>query len=398
MLLDDYTKAQSEEPAKSSQQTKISQPFGVVGLVILSAVVGFVGGMLALRINPEIVTVSDSVTESIVIREGEIIADIVDKVAASVVSINVTSEEELFDPFFGGGIQEFEGSGTGIVLTANGLIVTNEHVVPEGTTEVTVILNDGTEYADVGVVGREPFNDIAYLQIKNVEDLVPAVLGDSDEVRVGSQVIAIGNALGEFDATVTSGIISGEGRPIVAGAGRDSELLVNLFQTDASINPGNSGGPLLNLSGEIIGINTAVAGDAENIGFAIPINDVKPGIASIENHGELIRPYLGVRYISLNRTNYIQLNADREVGALIYDDPNGSTDDAIIPDSPADKAGLRNKDIILEVNRVKIDDDNPLPNVVSRYQVGETITLKVLRGGEEIDVDVTLERVPENLS
>ncbi len=387
-MLDEYKKAHkpdSKKPGNNPNQ---------LGLLLISGLIGFLGGLFAVRLSPDLITSSNNITERVVIGEGELIADIVEAVHDSVVSIRVTSLESSFNPFFGNDTFESEGAGTGIILTSDGLIVTNDHVIPENATEVTVILSDGTIYEDVEVVGREAFNDIAYLQIADVHDLTPAKLGDSDSVRVGERAIAIGNALGEFDTTVTSGIISGQGRPIITGSGRDSELLVNLFQTDASINPGNSGGPLLNISGEVIGINTAVAGNAENIGFAIPINDVKPGITSIENNGELIRPYLGVRYVSLTPEIADQVEAESEVGAMIFDE---NADNAIIPDSPADKAGLRFEDIIKQVNDIEINEDNPLPNIVSRYQVGDKITLVVLRDHDEIQVEVTLERVPEGL-
>ena len=395
MSLDDYRQANADAKPKTKPKPKTSGVHpSTVGLVIISGLIGFLGGLLAIRVSPELVTTSDAITERVVIREGEIIADTVEDVTQSVVSINVTSVQQSFNPFFGRSSREAQGAGTGIILTKDGLVVTNDHVIPENVTEVSLVLNDGTTYDEVEVIGREPFNDIAYLQIKDVNDLVPAKLGDSDSVRVGEQVIAIGNALGEFDTTVTSGIISGEGRPIVAGVGSDSELLVNLFQTDASINPGNSGGPLLNLNGEVIAINTAVAGNAENIGFAIPINDVKPGITSIEQNGELVRPYLGVRYITLTEAIAEELEVDSTEGAIIFDEV---AEDAIIGGSPAEKAGLTNRDVIQEVNGTPINDDNPLPNVVSRYQVGETITLKILRDGEQLDVEVTLERIPDSL-
>ncbi len=389
MSIDDYRQAHSPQK-KSTDKNRMNQ----ISLIFFATLFGFFGGLVALRFSPDLVSDSANITEHVVSEEGEIIADIAERVGPSVVSINVTSVETTFSPFYGESSYEAEGAGTGIILTKDGLIVTNNHVIPEDVSEVTVTLNDGTSYEDVQVIGREAFNDIAYLQIEGVDDLQPAALGDSDEVRVGERVVAIGNALGEFDTTVTSGIISGQGRPIVAGTGSDSELLVNLFQTDASINPGNSGGPLLNINGEVIAINTAVAGDAENIGFAIPINDVKPGITSIEDNGELIRPYLGVRYVTLTPEIAEELDVDTDEGALIYD---SNPDDAIVGGSPAEKAGLQNRDVIKKVDGETLTEDRPLPNLVSRHQVGDVLTLTVLRDGSEIDVEITLERVPENL-
>lgn len=390
MALEDYTKAHQPDNPPRTQKLQTH----ILGLMIMSGLVGFGGGLLAIRVSPEIVSSTESITQRVVTENGELIADIVDQVADSVVSINVTSLEESFNPFFGSSSRESQSAGTGIILTSDGLVVTNDHVIPDNVTEVSLVFNDGSVYDSVEVIGREPFNDIAYLQIKDVSGLKPASLGDSDKVRVGQQVVAIGNALGEFDTTVTSGIISGQGRPILAGTGADTELLVNLFQTDASINPGNSGGPLLDMNGDIIAINTAVAGNAENIGFAIPINDVKPGIVSVEKHGELIRPYMGVRYITLNKEVADDLDVETEVGALIYDEQPSQ---ATIAGSPADKAGLENGDVIKEVNGIALSEEKPLPNVVGRFQVGETVTLKVLRGGEELSIDVTLEQAPANL-
>ena len=367
MALEDYTKSNS--PKKIKKSPKHSQTT-LIGSMLLSALIGFGGGLFAIRFSPDIIAPTDQITEKVVVAEGEIIADLVERVGPSVVSINVTSVTETFNPFFGSRSREASGSGTGIILSEDGLLVTNDHVIPENVTEVEVTLKDGTVYDNVSVIGREPFNDIAYLQIDNVSGLQPAVLGDSESVRVGQQVIAIGNALGEFDTTVTSGIISGEGRPIVAGVGSDTELLTNLFQTDASINPGNSGGPLLNINGEVIAINTAVAGNAENIGFAIPINDVKPGITSVETNGELIRPYLGVRYITLTAGIAEELELETTTGALIRENEPG---DAIIGGSPAEKAGLTNGDIITQVNGKDVNEDKPLPNVIGQYQVGAKI-------------------------
>ncbi len=392
MSVDDYKEA--HVPIKPPKKKQSQSNPNLLAVALVSALLGFFGGLFAIRFSPDIVTTSGNITEQVVVREGEIIADIVSRVAPSVVSINVTSIETGFSPFFGETAREASGAGTGIILTEDGLIVTNDHVIPDSVTEVRVVLNDGTTYEDAEVIGREPFNDIAYLQLKDVSGLTPAELGDSDQVRVGEAAIAIGNALGEFDTTVTSGIISGQGRPIIAGTGSDSELLVNLFQTDASINPGNSGGPLLNIEGKVIAINTAVAGNAENIGFAIPINDVTPGITSIQNNGELIRPYLGVRYITLDADVAEELDVETEVGALIYDE---NPDSAIIEGSPAAQAGLQFGDVIKQVDGIEVTEDRPLPNVVSRSQVGDELTLLVLRDGEEIEIQITLERIPDNL-
>lgn len=362
---------------------------------MLCVALGFLGGWLAIEAQGNSLVGSSTQSQEIVLQESEVIADVVEKVKPSVVSISVTAQNVTSD-FFGNPQATQEASeGSGIILSADGLVVTNKHVIPENTQTVAVIMSDGTQYADVDVVGRDPFNDIAFLQIKNVDDLQAAKLGDSDAARVGDKVIAIGNALGEFDNTVTSGIVSGLGRPIVAGSGSDAESLQNLLQTDAAINPGNSGGPLMNINGEVIAINTAVAGNgAQNIGFAIPINDVKSGIASVEKNGELIRPYLGVRYVMLNPAIAKELEIKQESGALVSGSGNGA---AVLKDSPADKAGIRENDIITKINDDDVNENNQLVTLVSRYQVGDTLKLTIIRENKEETVEVTLEAVPDSV-
>jgi serine protease Do len=207
-------------------------------------------------------------------------------------------------------------------------------------------------------------------------------------------VVAIGNALGQFQNTVTSGIISGYGRSVQAQdeTGSSVETLQNLFQTDAAINQGNSGGPLVNANGEVIGINTAVAGGAENVGFSIPTDDIKGAIKSVLETGSLKRPYLGVRYISLTEALAKEEGINTKNGALVATGRGGQP--AIVPGSPAEKAGLKNKDVILKVNDQTIDATNSLTSVIGRYGVGDTVTLTILRDGKEITVPVKLEALP----
>lgn len=363
----------------------------LLSIITLSLLFGFLGGFLATSLIAEesLVTSSEDRVQ-IVSAESEAITEIAREVSPSVVSIAVeTTTSSSF--FYRDFVQE--GAGTGVILTEDGLILTNRHVVPEEVTNVTVILSDGTQYEDVEVVDRDAFNDVAFLKINGASGLTPAKLGDSSEVEVGNKAIAIGNALGQYENTVTSGIISGLGRPVVATDGGSIDSLNNLFQTDASINPGNSGGPLVNINGEVIGINTAVAGDAENIGFAIPINDIKSAIDSVQEHGRIIKPYLGVRYISLTPDMAEALELDVDHGAYLYT-ANGS---AIVTDSPAAKAGLQDEDIIIKVNDVDIDASNNLSTLLSGYDVGDEVTLTVIRGGEEILVTATLEEAPDTL-
>src|SRR5688572_12210264 len=325
-------------------------------LVILALGAGFAGGWLGAKQEASGTNIQQ---ERVILEsQGDLISEIATKVGESVVSINVTSR---VDNPFSFGSSQVEGAGTGIIITEEGLIVTNRHVVPEGTTEVSVTLSDGTEYEGVEIVGRTGSNDsldVAFLKIADTKGkkLKPAAIGDSAKMEVGDPVIAIGNALGQFQNTVTSGIISGYGRSIEAsnGDGTDSDNLENLFQTDAAINAGNSGGPLVNLNGEIIGINTAVAsGDAQNIGFSIPINDVAGLIKSVKEKGILERPFLGIMYVPL--TNDVAetygLNVNR--GAYILPSSETGTN-SIISDGPADKAGVREGDIVTKIDGTAI--------------------------------------------
>lgn len=356
-------------------------------LLFFSVVAGFSGGWVAMRTAEPTSQISEN-RQALVLTESEVIAEVAESVSPSVVSIKARTTKT--SAFFGA--LTAESAGTGIILTADGLIVTNKHVV-NGSQSLTIITSDGTTYTDVSVVDQDPLNDVAFLRLKGASGLQPATLGDSSSVRVGEKVIAIGNALGQFSNTVTSGIISGLGRPVVAGDGSSAtESLQNLFQTDAAINPGNSGGPLVSIQGEVIGMNTAVAGNAENIGFAIPMNDIKPAITSVEAHGRIIKPYLGVRYVNLTPALAGELGLSRKQGALISGE--GATQPAVIPGGPAAAAGMQEGDIIIQVGGTTVDERHPLATLISAHAVAETVTFTVLRGGEELNLDVTLGEAP----
>lgn len=382
---------------KASKKSKLAQN-GL--LLIVAATAGFGGGWLGANstgTNLTVGSLSNETRQQIVSSEGELITEISRKVGASVVSIDVITSATI-QGFFGPQSSERQGAGTGFIISSDGVVVTNRHVVPQGVKDVSVTLSDGTILDDVEVIGRTASSDpldIAFLKIKDTKGktLVPATIGDSSSMEVGNRVIAIGNALGQFENTVTSGILSGYGRDVDARSGSSVESLTNLFQTDAAINPGNSGGPLVNLSGEVIGINTAVA-DAQNIGFAIPINDVKGLIASVQKNGRLERPYLGVRYVSLTDDVAYYYNLDTKRGAYIAPSQDGSS--SIINDSPADKAGLREKDIIISINNVKIDENNSLVSVLGRFSVGNEVRLKIVRDGKEQTITVKLEAAPQD--
>lgn len=372
-------------------------------LVLVAVAAGFGGGWFGSRsqsLTSGQVTTTEA-RQKIVSSEGELISEISKEAGPSVVSVSVTSQS-VGQSYFGPQQYESEGAGTGVIISDDGIVITNRHVVPEGTTSVSVTLSDGTTLDDVEVIGRTASSDpldIAFLKIKDAKGkkLSAATIGDSSTMEVGDKVVAIGNALGQFENTVTSGILSGYGRDIEAsdgsGTAASTETLQNLFQTDAAINPGNSGGPLMNLSGEVIGINVAVA-DAQNIGFAIPINDVKGLIASVQKNGKLERPYLGVRYVSLTDDSAYYYNLETKRGAYIAPSQNGQS--SIVKGSPAEKAGLQEKDIITKINDVAIDEKNSLVSALGKYSVGDSVKLTVIRDGKEITLDVKLEATPES--
>ncbi len=287
------------------------------------------------------------------------------------------------------------GGGTGFIISSDGMIITNRHVVFDESAEYTVFLNDGRKYS-AEVLDRDPLNDLAIIKIEE-EELPVLELGDSSGIRIGQTAIAIGNTLSEFKNTVSVGVVSGLRRTIIAGDifGSSTEKLENIIQTDAAINPGNSGGPLLNLFGEVIGVNTAMAQLAQNVGFAIPINLVKRAIDSYETFGEIIHPYLGIRYISINEEIKEKNNLSVDYGILLKIGDNG--DPAVIKDSPAEKAGLKNGDIILEIDERKIDSDNSLTSLIQDYKVGDLVKLKVLRDNILIEIEIKFGKRPDNL-
>jgi serine protease Do len=364
---------------------------------------GFGGGLLgssAYNHDKTLNATSTAAKQQFVSNESELISSIAKTVGQSVVSVNVQTQVST-PSFFGyDQTQNQEAAGTGFIISSDGIIVTNRHVVPEGTTSVSVTLADGTQYDNVQVIGRTAntsSQDIAFLKIPDLKgkNLTPVALGDSSKMQVGDHVIAIGNALGQFQNTVTSGIISGFGRDVTAGdqsGSQDNENLTDLFQTDAAINEGNSGGPLVNINGEVIGINTAIASDAQNIGFAQPINDIKGLVSSVLGGGKIEQPYLGVRYVSLTNDLAKEFNLKVTRGAYVT---SGSGQQAVVTDSPADKAGIKDHDVITKVNNITIDDKTSLTAALSRFKVGDKVTLTVVRDGKKITKDATLAVLPQ---
>jgi serine protease Do len=278
------------------------------------------------------------------------------------------------------------GGGSGFIISSDGLILTNKHVAADTTADYTVLTNDGKKYP-AQVLARDPVQDLAVLKIEG-SNFPTVQLGDSSNLQIGQTVITIGNALGEFRNTVSVGVISGLGRTITASSGGTVETLDNVIQTDAAINPGNSGGPLLNLEGQVIGMNTAMASGAENIGFAIPINTAKKAIEQVEKTGKITYPYLGICWTAINEEIKQELNLPVSEGALIKGG-SGCTA-AVYSGSPAEKAGLKEGDIIEEINGEKLTTDNNLSDVIQKYNPGDKITLKILRNGQEKTIEVTL--------
>ena len=372
--------------------------FSLLGVLI----VGFAGGWLgAYHYNrsDSIRNASLSQKQQYISNESDLIASIAKTTGQSVVSIDVSSQITSQDFFGFTETANQRSAGTGFIVSNDGIIVTNRHVIPEGAANVSVTLSDGTKFDDVTVIGRSSNSsslDVAFLKITDLKgkDVVPVALGDSSKMQVGDRVVAIGNALGQFQNTVTSGILSGYGRDVLAGdnTGAGSESLSDLFQTDAAINQGNSGGPLVNINGEVIGVNTAVASGAQNIGFAIPINDVKGLISSVVGSGKLEQPYLGVRYISLNADIAYRYNLKVNNGAYIAPSEDGAA--SIVADSPAEKAGLKEKDVITKVNNINLNDKINLTSALSRFKVGDQVSLSVVRDGKTINIKATLGAIP----
>ena len=283
------------------------------------------------------------------------------------------------------------GAGSGFIVSDEGLILTNKHVVLDKTAEYTVITNDGVKYS-AKVLALDPVQDLAIIKIQDAlaKKFSAIKLGNSDSIQIGQGVIAIGNALGKFSNTVSVGVVSGLARTISASdqSGSFSETLENIIQTDAAINQGNSGGPLINLKGEVIGVNTATAQGAQTIGFAIPINIAKKDIDQVIKNNKIVYPFLGVRYVLVGDLVKEKYNLSVDYGALILSGDNGEP--AITKDSAAQKAGLKEKDIILEVNGEKITQTNSMSKIIQKYNAGDKITLKILRDGKEMHIEVTL--------
>jgi len=406
-------------------------------VILLSSVFGFVAGAVSVRyfytgevgdylskINSLLLRPQTKIEKEYVPQtsQEEAVVKVVKEVSPAVVSIIVTKDVPIMEEYYANPFQQFEelfgqqfqlqipqyrqkgtekqeiGGGTGFVISEDGMILTNKHVLFDTEAEYTVFTNDGKSYP-AKVLARDSVQDLAIIKISQDKTLgdngqlslkkFPVVrLGDSDKVQMGQTAIAIGNALGEFRNTVSVGVVSGLSRTIIASGGGMSETIEDVIQTDTAINKGNSGGPLLNLKGEVIGINTAMVEQAQSIGFAIPINKAKRDIEQIKNTGKIAYPFLGVRYILVTEKIQKEKNLTVNYGALITKGEKGEA--AINPGSAAEKAGLQENDIVLEFNGEKITTDNSLAKIIQKYNPGDRISLKIIRGKEEKTLEVIL--------
>ena len=387
--MEDKNKTVAKEAVKPKKEKKpkekgqgFRQLSLLLGIIFIAFTSGMLGAGLILQTNDVPNITSNPAVDGNELSTGseKSVSKIVESVGPSVVSIVVESQANTI---FGTVMQS--GAGTGVIISGDGYILTNNHVVGNSKS-ATVMLDDGTVYENVEVVGSDPLNDIAFMKIKDAKDLPTVTLGDSSTVRVGQQVVAIGNALGQYQNTVTTGILSGVGRPVTAGSesGGQQENLVDLLQTDAAINSGNSGGPLVNMAGQVIGINTAIVADANNIGFSIPINSTKGLIEGLLKTGEVKRAFLGVNFINITPSVAKELKLSVTEGAYVFGD------NAVSPNSPAAKAGIEKGDIITKINDNQIGRSQGLSTIIGMYRPNTKVAITILRDGKTITKDVTL--------
>jgi S1-C subfamily serine protease len=353
---------------------------GTVGALSLAGAFNHPAVVAPAGQNPNAANVRQPVT----LQESSAIIDVAAKAGPSVVRIFTTG----VDP--NSAIQqEQDGVGSGIIFDPNGWILTNRHVVA-GTTELTVQLKDGTKF-DAKVYGIDTLTDLAVVKIE-ATGLPAATIGDSDGLKVGELVVAIGSPLGTFDNSVTSGIVSATGREITTEGGD----LTNLIQTDAAINPGNSGGPLLDSTGAVIGVNTAIAKDSTGIGFSIPINIARPMMRQALAGEPLKRPYIGIHYLKINAEVAKDESLPVKEGAWVHSD-SSTGGPAVVANGPAADAGVKDGDIITQIGDQVIDATHPLDALLSQYSPGDHVVLTVLRDGQTITITVTLGTRPANL-
>lgn len=379
---------------KNTRTFSKTQKFLITFSIILVSLAAVLGGAVADRIfgirpldsyfprNGQV----ESVSVSNVVKEESVVIDVAEKSSPSVVTIAAETPRRKFlefSPFGGLDINEQGGQqdlATGFLVTPDGLIVTNKHVVSMQNVKYKVITKDNKEYV-VKNIYRDPTNDLALIKI-DIDDAPVLALGNSDNLKAGQFVVAIGTALGEYRHTVTTGVISGLGRGITAGSPFEGfvEQIDNVIQTDAAINPGNSGGPLLNSAGQVIGVSVAVAQGAQNVGFALPINIVKKSIDQFKQTGEFHRPFLGVRYMMIT-----------EEAAIQNEIPQGAYVQEVVQGSPAEKAGIKIQEIITKLNGdIVKEKDGGLAKLINNHKVGENIKLEVWKDRQTRNIEVIL--------
>jgi serine protease Do len=392
------TAATATVPSATTERRRTSGVLGpVLAASVIAAILASGGTYFTLRASGALdqpggtATVPSGQTTSaaqpVKIDESSAIIDVAARVSPAVVRIASTTNPNNVDP------TATEGIGSGIIYDKNGWILTNRHVVSGGG-KLTVELKDGRQF-DGTIYGIDTLTDLAIVKV-NATDLPTAAIGDSSTLKVGQTTIAIGSPLGTYTSTVTSGILSATGRSIAVDSGR----INNLLQTDTAINPGNSGGPLLDAGGNVIGINTAVAANANGIGFAIPINIARPIMEQAVAGQKLARPYIGVRYVALDLQSASEMKLPVHDGAYVSNEQSGSsgsTGPAVTPDGPADRAGIKDGDIIVSIEGQAIDTEHPLDSVLTQFPPGRTVTVGLLRNGQQIEVQVTLGVRPANL-
>lgn len=378
-------------------------------VIVLCCLALLKGGVISLNtIDPADKATSKAVTTGTAVEDSHVVKT-VEEVTPAVVSVVVTKNisgqgqsYRWYTPFGDlfsvpqqpqeGSTEQEIGQGSGFFVSSDGYIVTNKHVVSDGEASYTVLTSEGKKY-DAKVLAKDSTFDIAILKVDG-NSFTHLSFADSDTIKVGQKTIAIGNALGEFQNSVSTGIVSGLFRSITARTGIGTqEQLDGVIQTDAAINPGNSGGPLLDIQGNVIGINVAMQDGAENVGFALPSNMVKGIVDSVRKYGKIIKPYLGIRYAPVTDALAESNKLSVDYGVLVARGES-SNELAVIPGSPADKAGIVENDILLEVDGVKLEKSKSLASIIRQKSVGQTITIKLLHDGETKEVTAKLEQAP----
>ena len=363
---------------------------------MIGALSGAVAGMFVLSgLRISLPSLPKPAVQTVQAESDASVTALVDKVLPSVVSIDITEKQATSTKRTVSADIMHIGGGSGFFISEDGLIVTNKHVISDPDVDYTVITQDGGKWP-AKVLALDPSFDLGVLKIESASGSFPALqLGDSDSLKTGQTVIAIGNALAEFQNSVTKGIISGLNRQLYAGDYGSEELIEEAIQTDAAINPGNSGGPLITLDGKVIGMNTAVSDDGQSLGFALPASTLQHAADSVRKYGRIVRPWIGVRYIPIDADVQTQEKLPYPYGALVRGG-TGKGEPAVEPGSPAEKAGLKAEDVILEMDGEHVGEARSLSSLVSRHVPGDTVTLKVLRAGKEIQIPLTLEERPSD--